>query len=156
MKSKGFTLIELMVVVAIIGILAASTAPTVTGLIDKAKRAKAVSEIRSIATAALAYKDDNGVWPDPTAQGWSAHHGIRHPLNYLMPTGAGKIYLTKYPWPDPWGNNCGYRMHLGIGPPTYGYYHSFVVSRGANRACDCTGYHAQNKACGDDDIFYLQ
>jgi general secretion pathway protein G len=155
MKRNGFTLIELMVVVAIIGILSASTAPTVIGLIDKAKRAKAASEIRAIATALIAYKNDNGVWPDLIAQGYSAHHGIRHPLNYLMPTGTGTRYLTKYPWPDPWGRSCGYRMHLTTTPGS-GFYHSFVVSRGPNGACDCGSYHAQNQACGDDDIFYLQ
>lgn len=165
MNNRGFTLVEMMIVVAIIGIISSATLPVVNDVVDKAKASKAAAEIRTLAVAAMSYKDDNGGWPDASPYGWTAHTGIRHPLNYLMPTGNAKRYLTKYPWPDPWQNSCGYRMHLGNGygtgsPYGIGYYHSFVLSRGKDRSCNGPAnaggaYHNNDRAYGDDVIFYL-
>ena len=60
---KGFTLIELMVVIAVIGILAAALLPTVANLTDRAQAAKILSESNAISTAAIAHKTDTGYWP---------------------------------------------------------------------------------------------
>ena len=63
MKSKGFTLIELAVVLAIIAILAAILTPMVTGYLDPARVARAQADARTIAGAVKLYQRDTGRWP---------------------------------------------------------------------------------------------
>lgn len=57
---KGFTLVELLVVIGIIGILAAMVLPKFTGYVDKAKEKQALSVLRSIHTEMVAYYAENG------------------------------------------------------------------------------------------------
>ena len=52
MKQKGFTLVELIVVLAILAVLAAIMVPSLTGYIDKAKNTQLISIARSVYTAA--------------------------------------------------------------------------------------------------------
>ena len=63
MKSRGFTLIELAVVLAVIAILAAVLTPLVTGYIDQARETRAQSDVRAIATAVLSYQRDTSRFP---------------------------------------------------------------------------------------------
>jgi len=63
-KSKGFTLIELMIVVAIIGILAAIAIPRFANLIDRAREARTQGNLGAIRSAmAIHYGTNDGVWP---------------------------------------------------------------------------------------------
>jgi len=68
---KGFTLIELMVVIVILGILAGLIVPRIMGRPDEARRAKARIQIESLETALKLYKLDNGNYPT-TEQGLQA------------------------------------------------------------------------------------
>jgi general secretion pathway protein G len=74
----GFTLIEVMVVVAIIGLLATFVAQNVTRDHDDAKVAKARTDVRTLRDAAIVFRTKHAHWPtlheltDPDEQGWAA------------------------------------------------------------------------------------
>lgn len=101
-NSKGFTLIELMVVIVILGILAAIIAPRIVGRTDEAKVTEAKVQIRNIETALRLYKLDNGVYPS-TEQGLGAL--VAKPETGRVPANwreGGYLEKRKIP-ADPWG-----------------------------------------------------
>ena len=65
LNKKGFTLIELIVVIAILGILAAVIIPRFGGFTDKARATQALTEAKQIATALDGYFAENNEWADP-------------------------------------------------------------------------------------------
>ncbi|MGM0419318.1 MAG: type II secretion system protein GspG [Thermodesulfobacteriota bacterium] len=62
-KKDGLTLIELIVVIAIIGILAAIAVPSMLSYINKARVTKTIQELKTIESALIMYKLDNGQFP---------------------------------------------------------------------------------------------
>lgn len=104
-KQGGFTLIEIMVVVVILGILAALVVPQVMSRPDQAKITVAKGDIKSVAAALDMYKLDNFGYPS-TQQGLDAlvtkPSGNPAPKNW-NPDG----YLKRVP-KDPWGNDYQY------------------------------------------------
>ncbi|MCP4680994.1 MAG: type II secretion system major pseudopilin GspG [Desulfobacterales bacterium] len=107
MRDRGFTLIELMVVIVILGILAGLIVPRIMGRPEEARRMKARIQIESIETALKLYKLDNGAYPS-TEQGLEAL--IQAP-QVGQPAGAWRQggYLEKGKVPrDPWGNDYHY------------------------------------------------
>src|SRR6516164_1476167 len=68
LRAGGFTLIEIMVVVIIIGLLAAVIVPAIMGRVDDARVAKAKSDIQSLETALTMFRLDNSKYPT-TEQG---------------------------------------------------------------------------------------
>jgi general secretion pathway protein G len=103
--SRGFTLIEVMVVVAILAILAAIIVPRIMGRPEEAKRTKAQIDIKSIEEALNLYKLDNGVYPT-TEQGLEAlvKKPDTAPLALKWKDGG---YLSRAPQ-DPWGRPYQY------------------------------------------------
>ena len=70
-SNRGFTLIEIMVVIIILGILAGLLVPRIMGRPEEAKQLKAKVQIEGMETALKLYKLDNGAYPD-TQQGLQA------------------------------------------------------------------------------------
>jgi len=99
----GFTLIELMVVIIILGLLAAIVMPRIVGETDKARYGAALAQMRILEDALKRYKLDNGMFPS-TEQGLEAL--VRMPSAGVLPRGwpVGG-YLDRQEIPkDPWGN----------------------------------------------------
>lgn len=119
-KRSGFTLIEIMVVIVIMGIMAALVVPRVMGSTDQARTAAAKADISSMMTALKLYKLDNMRYPT-TQQGLDAlvnKPSIAPIPNNYKPGG----YLEKLP-KDPWGNDYQYQnpgKHGEIDIYTYG------------------------------------
>jgi len=100
-RQRGFTLIEILVVVIIIGILGAIIVPNIMGRPDQARVTAAESDLRNLANALDLYRLDNFTYPS-TEQGLEAlvqkPSGFPEPKNY-SPDGYIKALPT-----DPWGS----------------------------------------------------
>jgi len=106
-NQKGFTLIEIMVVVIILGLLAGLVLPRILGQEDKARVETAKVQIRSLESALDAFKLDNGFYPS-TEQGLDAL--IRKPEVGRIPTKwseGGYLKPARIP-KDPWGKDFVY------------------------------------------------
>ena len=106
-KDQGFTLIELMVVIIILGILAMWVAPKIMDRPGEARQMKVRLDIQNLETALKLYKLDNGPYPG-TEQGLQAL--VEMPESGTIPKKWKKGgYLEKGRVPkDPWGNDFVY------------------------------------------------
>ncbi len=122
--NHGFTLIELMVVIVILGILVSFIAPRLMGRPDEAKQVKARVQMESLETAIKLYKLDSGIYPT-TEQGLQAL--VEQPQTGTLPKKWRKGgYLEKGRVPkDPWGNEFVY-----LSPGAHGDYD--IISYGAD------------------------
>lgn len=119
-KQRGFTLIEIMVVLVIIGVMAALVVPRVMGRAEDARKVAAKSDISSIMNALKLYNLDNMRYPT-SAQGLQAL--VSRPQVAPVPTNYKEGgYLDKLPL-DPWGNPYQYQnpgKHGDIDVYSYG------------------------------------
>jgi general secretion pathway protein G len=133
-NDRGFTLIEIMVVVIILALLAALVGPKIMGRTDDAKIADAKVQIRNIESALKLYKLDNGVYPT-TEQG--LHALVEKPSVGQIPKNyraEGYLESKKVPQ-DPWANDYVY-----LSPGEHGDYD--LCSLGADGAKGGEGKNA--------------
>lgn len=102
---KGFTLVEMLVVIIIIGVLAALVAPQLFQRTGQAKTAAASSQIEMLGTALEAYRLDNSYFPS-TQQGIEALS--KKPSIPPVPANWKGPYLKKSVPKDPWGRPYKY------------------------------------------------
>jgi len=98
-KSRGFTIIELLIVMAILGMLAVMVAPNLFSKADSARRDAALSQISGVGSALAAHRLDVGQYPDS--------------LEGLMTNTTGRStwdgpYIRNAVPNDPWGNDYYY------------------------------------------------
>jgi general secretion pathway protein G len=114
--SRGFTLIEIMVVITILGVLAALIVPRVVGRTDDARIAAAKQDIASIMQALKLYRLDNGRYPT-TDQGLQAL--ITRPTTEPIPSNWKQGGYLERLAADPWGEpykflNPGVRGEIDV------------------------------------------
>jgi len=125
---KGFTLLELMIVIVILGLLATIIMPTILNRPEQARKAKAKIEIKQIESALALFKTDTGRFPS-TSEGLNAltkNPGIKG----YNPDG----YLPKAP-KDPWDNN---------------YIYLYPAVNGTYFDLESYGKDGENGGSGDD------
>ncbi len=131
-RARGFTLIEVMVVILIIGVLAALVVPKVMSRPDEARITAAKADIANISQALNLYKLDNGRYPS-TEQGLAAL--VKKPTVAPIPSNwKSEGYLDRVP-KDPWGSPYQY-----LQPGVHGVID--VFSFGADRAAGGEGSDA--------------
>ncbi len=125
-NSRGFTLIEIMVVIVILALLAALVGPKIMGRSDDAKVADAKVQIRNLESALKFYKLDNGFYPS-TEQGLAAL--ISKPTSGVIPKNykEGGYLESKQVPKDPWKND-----YIYLSPGEHGDYD--LCSYGADGA----------------------
>jgi general secretion pathway protein G len=127
-QNSGFTLIEIMVVVVILGILATLVVPKIMGRPDEARAVAARQDIASVMQALNLYRLDNSRYPS-TEQGLQAL--VEQPTSEPLPRNYKQGgYLSKVPV-DPWGNKYQY------------------LSPGINSEVDVMSMGADGKAGGE-------
>jgi general secretion pathway protein G len=100
-RACGYTLLEIMVVVFIVGLLVTIVAPRIVGRTDDARRTKALADLASLGQALNLYRLDNGTYPT-TDQGIGAL--IERPTSPPVPKAwRAEGYVDRLPV-DPWGN----------------------------------------------------
>lgn len=129
---RGFSLIEIMVVVVIMGVLAALIVPNVMDRPDQARMIAARQDIGAIMQALKLYRLDNGRYPS-TEQGLAALLGDGQ--------GRGARYMDRLP-NDPWGTPYQY-----LNPGVHGEVD--VFSLGADRQAGGEGFDADVGSWGD-------
>lgn len=112
----GFTLIEVLVVIVVIGMLAAIVAPNVFRHVGASREATARSQIELFGSALDTYRLDNGIYPT-TEQGLAALRSM--PRSEPRPRNWRGPYLRKDVPVDPWGRAYIYRSPGAANPGGY-------------------------------------
>ena len=111
-KRNAFTLIELMIVIVILGLLAAMVMPSLTGKGEEAKRSLVCVQMKSIYNGSLdMFKVNNSVYPS-TSEGLEALAHNPDPELYSNYSSSGYFKDAKLP-KDSWGNNFIYVNDAG-------------------------------------------
>ena len=141
-RSRGFTLIEIMVVVVILAVLGALVVPKILENVDKARVTRAKSDIQAIETALDLYRLDNFKYPT-TEQGLAAL--VKQPVDPSITNYRSGGYLKSVPV-DPWNN-----IYLYVSPGTDGRDYD-IVSYGRDGKPGGEGYDADISTATMDQV----
>lgn len=176
-REEGFTLVELMIVVAIIGILAAIAIPAFLKYIKSSKASEATGIMKKMAEGAKGYftseqKSCNGV-TGACDQPWHSQGTAGYPIkwdSYVFPAGSGQSFNTT----DGWGtgvdktsaptggskqlpatdSNVTYvaatnKLNLGLEDPLY-FQYAYITGSGAGSSASATLYATADFKVGDE------
>lgn len=129
---KGFTMVELMAILVIIGLLAAVVAKNVIGKIDKAKVTSTKASLKVLHASVTEFKLDTGRFPTEE-EGLSVL--VEPPSDVEIYEPGGYLQTTEVP-KDGWGNEFDYQLWPESGKPFV------VISYGADGEQDGEGYDA--------------
>ena len=132
--ATGFTLVELLVVLAILGLLAAIATPQVLGYLKHAKEQTAHIEMKNIAAALDVFQIDNGRYPTQQ-EGLDAL--INQPAG--LPSWQGPYLKKTKGLVDPWNHSYQYKT-----PGEHGDYDLFSLGSNASEANGNTAGHIDN------------
>lgn len=111
-RRRAFTLVELLIVIAILGILSGMVLPVLMSIPESARKKVAKSEITALSTALYAYRDDWGVFPPDGSTGSLVIHLDGDPTNggpntsyfeFLAERVGAEAGLAPLEFADPWG-----------------------------------------------------
>lgn len=139
---RGFTLIEMVIVVAIVALLAGILVPVAFNQVDDAEQARAMADVRQISSALLLYRSDTGKWPANARMLYSDGNGARNETRFegsrtehmrlSLRENTPAVAAWKGPYmatfaPDPWGNRyvCEVYGFVADGAP-----YAWVISAG--------------------------
>jgi len=140
--NRGFTLIEIMVVIVILALLAAIVGPKIIGRTDDAKITDAKVQVKNLETALKLYKMDSGSYP-ATEQGLQAL--ITKPTTGVIPKNfkEGGYLESKNVPKDPWGNDYIYLSPGEHGDYDLCSYGSDGVKGGEGKSADICNWNLQ-------------
>lgn len=92
-NERGFSLVELMIVVGIIGILATIAMPKMQTFMAKAKQTEVKTNLSHMYTLELAYYGDNSTYGDAAAIGFANPTGVRY--TYTVPTVTSSTFTAQ-------------------------------------------------------------
>jgi type II secretion system protein G len=97
-RARGFTLVEVMVVVVIIGLLAAMSLPTYRHITIRSKATAVENDLRAFSTAFITYNLQNGKWPgDEDPHVVPVEMASALPTNFVLKTAMGGYYKWCFP-----------------------------------------------------------
>ena len=142
-EKHGFTIVELLIVIVVIGILAAITIVAYNGIQAKARDTQRIADMKTIAKALELYKTNNGSYPaavgTTNASGWEVSHNGTAATNFLSALVSPTNGVSKIPVdPANFGTNSGVAASLNPSRTSgnYMYYYHRYPS-GAN-GCDAS------------------